>query len=83
MNDPVLDAVRRVLAGVAPEADLDALPPDASLRDELDLDSMDFLSFVIGLHKVLGVEIPEADYGKLSTLGGCVAYLEARVKRGS
>jgi acyl carrier protein len=74
----ILDAVRRALAALAPEADLDALPPDARLRDELDLDSMDFLNFVVGLHEALGVEIPEADYGKLATLAGCVAYLQAR-----
>lgn len=82
MNDvPIRDEVRRALAAVAPEADLDALPSEASLRDELDLDSMDFLGFVIALHKALGVEIPEADYGKLATLDGCVAYLEAKAGR--
>jgi len=81
MNDSsIRDVVRRALAAVAPEADLDALAPGASLRDELDLDSMDFLSFVTFLHKALGVEIPEADYGKLATLAGCMAYLEARVR---
>ncbi len=79
-DSSIRDVVRRALATVAPEADLDALPPDAILRDELDLDSMDFLSFVIGLHKALGLEIPEADYGKLATLAGCVAYLEAKVR---
>jgi acyl carrier protein len=72
------EIVCRVLASIAPEADLDSLPPEASLRDELDLDSMDFLSFVVGLHKALGVDVPEADYGKLATLAGAVAYLEAR-----
>jgi acyl carrier protein len=77
-HPPILDVVRGALAGVAPEADLDALPLDANLRDELDLDSMDFLSFVVGLHKALGVEIPEADYGRLATLAGTVAYLEAK-----
>lgn len=75
---PTLAVVRRVLAGIAPEADLDALPPEASLRDELDLDSMDFLRFVRGLHEALGVDIPESDYGKLATLAGCAAYLDAR-----
>jgi acyl carrier protein len=79
MNESTLrDVVCRVLSSIAPEADLASLPVDASLRDELDLDSMDFLSFVVGLHKALGVEVPEADYGKLATLAGAVAYLEAR-----
>ena len=80
MNDsPIQAAVRRALAAVAPEADLDTLPVGASLRDELGLDSMDFLNFVIRLHDTLGVDIPEADYGKLATFAGCVAYLEAKV----
>jgi acyl carrier protein len=82
-SPPIRDVVRRALASVAPEADLDALPPDARLRDELDLDSMDFLNFVINLHKALAVDIPEADYGKLTTLASCVAYLEAKSRAAS
>lgn len=79
MNDSsIRDRVRGALAAVAPEADLATLPPDASLREELDLDSMDFLNFVIGLHKALDIEIPEADYGQLATFASCVAYLQAR-----
>ena len=68
-------AVLRALGGVAPEADLEHLQPAVSFRDQLDLDSMDFLNFVIGLHKDLRVEVPEADYPKLSTLQGCLEYL--------
>lgn len=84
MSSPEIQgAVRRALAAVAPEADLDSLPPDANLRDELDLDSMDFLGFVINLHKALAVDIPEADYRELATFAGCVAYLEARSLRGA
>lgn len=80
MNDASIRAVvRRALADVAPEADLDTLPPNAALRDELDLDSVDFLSFIIALHKALGVEIPESDYAKLTTLASTVAYLDAKV----
>ena len=68
----------RVLAGIAPEAELEALDPNADLREALDLDSMDFLNFVIGLHAATGIEVPEADYRQLATLEGCVAYLAAR-----
>jgi acyl carrier protein len=50
--------------------------PGVPLRDQLDMDSMDFLNFVIGLHGELNVEIPETDYRELSTLDGCVAYLK-------
>ena len=66
------------LGDIAPESDLAALPPDKDLREELDIDSMDFLNFVIALHEKLGVDIPEADYPQLITLNGAVGYLAAR-----
>jgi acyl carrier protein len=68
-------AVLRALGGVAPEANLEHLQPDVGFREQLDIDSMDFLNFVIGLHKELQVDIPEKDYPKLSTLRGCLDYL--------
>lgn len=64
-----------VLAGIAPEADLSAVGDSEDLREALDLDSMDFLNFIIGLSKGSGVSIPEADYPRLFTLKGLVAYL--------
>jgi acyl carrier protein len=72
--------VLEVLGTIAPELDPAELVPDANLRDQLDVDSMDFLNFVIGLHKAFGVEVPEADYRKLFTLDGCVNYLAAKIK---
>lgn len=69
--------VRTVLAQIAPEADLDTLEPDMDLHTELDIDSMDFLNFVIGLHEATGIDIPERDYPRLSTVGGCTEYLRA------
>ena len=65
----------RVLGSVAPEAGPARIKPYVNLRDQLDIDSMDFLNFVIGLHKELKVEIPEADYPKMASLDGCVEYL--------
>ena len=59
----------------APEADPATLDGGEDMREALDLDSMDFLNFVIALHKRSGVEIPESDYSKLFTLDGAVAYL--------
>ena len=70
--------VLRVLGDVAPEADLASLQPDVAFREQLDLDSMDILNFVVGLHGAVGVEIPEADYPKLATLDACVEYLASR-----
>lgn len=67
------------LVNIAPEADPAAIAPTVPLRDQLDIDSFDFLNLVIALDKKLGVSIPEADYGKLATVDGAVAYLTARL----
>ena len=67
--------VLRLLAEIAPEADLTQVKPNVSLRDQLDIDSMDLLNFVIAIDAELHVDIPERDYRKLMTLGGCVQYL--------
>lgn len=67
--------VLRILGGLAPEADLEHLKPELGFREQLDIDSMDYLNFVIGLHKELHVDIPEKDYPKLASLQGCISYL--------
>ncbi len=78
MAADVRATVLRVLGDIAPEADLGALAGDVPMREQLDLDSMDVLNVMVGLHAALGVEIPETDYPRLATLDGCVAYLESR-----
>ncbi|HWP23612.1 MAG TPA: acyl carrier protein [Candidatus Binatia bacterium] len=70
--------VRQALSHVAPEVDLDRIDPTKDLRDQIDIDSVDFLNFVIGLHKELNVDIPDGDVSKLATLKGCAAYLAAK-----
>ena len=82
-KDEIRATVLRVLGDIAPEADLAALEPDVDLREQLDLDSMDVLNFVVGLHTALGVEIPEVDYPKFATLDGGVDYLTARRAAGA
>ena len=67
------------LSDVAPEIDANEIEDGMDLRDELDLDSMDILRWVQGIHKALGVEIPEEDYGKIGTLGAAVDYVAARL----
>ena len=67
------------LQGIAPEVEVDALRGDKPLRRQVDLDSMDWLNFLLGLHAKLKVDIPEADYAKLVTLDDVVAYLAARL----
>jgi acyl carrier protein len=72
-------AILKILAGIAPEADFEALAPDENLRQALDIDSYDALKFIIGLDEELGVEIPESDYGQLNTLTAVIRYLSDRV----
>jgi len=64
-----------VLAGIAPEADLATVGDTEDLREALDLDSMDFMNFVVGLADRTGLKIPEADTARLYTLRGLLAYL--------
>jgi acyl carrier protein len=73
----VRDTVLRLIGDIAPEADLQRLKPEISFRDQLDIDSMDFLNFIIALHRELGVDIAEADYPKYSTLQGCIDQLSS------
>jgi acyl carrier protein len=73
--------VRSALISVAPEAEDQSLDLDADFRDQMDLDSMDFLNFVIALHEATGLDIPERDYPQLASLKGCIAYLGERLER--
>jgi acyl carrier protein len=80
MSDPdIRKAILEELGNIAPEADLAAVDPAADLREALDIDSMDFLNFVIALHRRLAVDIPEIDYPKLVTLDGAMTYLRAKM----
>jgi acyl carrier protein len=78
-HDDVLTLVREVIGGIAPDVDLDVVAPDADLRAEADLDSMDYLALVEGIAERTGVEIPEADYPRARSVDDLVAYVTARV----
>jgi acyl carrier protein len=65
-----------IIADIDDEADFTGLDADKPLRDQLDLDSMDFLDIVMELRKRYKLQIPEADYPQLATLNSCVAYLQ-------
>jgi len=67
------------LQGIAPEVEPATLRSDRPLRDEVDLDSMDWLRFLAALHQRLGVSIPEADYQQLTSLDALLAYLAQRL----
>ncbi len=67
-----------LLSHVAPEADAATIDPDASLQDQLDIDSIDFLNFIMAVHETTGIDVPERDYAKVATLNDCVRYLAAK-----
>lgn len=68
------------IQAIAPEVDAGALDPARRLRDQVDLDSMDWLNVIVGFHERFGIEIPEADYAQLATLDAIVSYLSGRMR---
>jgi acyl carrier protein len=80
MTDAEIRAVvLATLQSIAPEVEPETLRGDRPLRNQVDLDSMDWLNFLLGLHEKLHVEIPEADYRRLVALDDVVAYLAAKL----
>jgi acyl carrier protein len=75
----IKQTVLNLLGEIAPEADLTTLKPESSFRDQLDIDSMDFLNFIVALHKEFQVDLPESDYAHLISINGCVSYLERKL----
>jgi acyl carrier protein len=65
---------------IAPEAELAEIDPGVDLREQIDIDSMDLMNFMVAIHETTGVDIPEVDYPKLATVDGCVEYLCARIR---
>jgi acyl carrier protein len=80
-REEIRTVLSETLAQIAPEGDLERLKPDRLLRDQLDIDSFDFLRWMIALNERLGVEIAEADYPKLATLNGAVEHLAALTQK--
>lgn len=75
--------VLNALAGVAPELDEASLAQNKNFREQLDIDSMDFLNYVIALHEALKIDIAETDYPRLISIDGAVSYLAERLKNPS
>ncbi len=69
-------AVLDIIQTIVPDEDLSALNDDEALRDQIDLDSMDFLDIVMELRKLYKVQVPEEDYPNLASMAGCVTYLQ-------
>jgi acyl carrier protein len=76
-ND-IRSEVLAVLTTIAPEVTTEDISDSDLLRDQVDLDSMDWLNFLIGIHKRLQIDIPESDYGSLRTLSDVVRYVAQR-----
>jgi acyl carrier protein len=72
--------ILEVIHEIVPDEDLSNLKPDVRIRDQIEMDSMDFLDIIMELRKRYGITVPEDDYIKLSTLDGSVAYLEPLMK---
>ena len=79
-DQEVKDIVIAIINDIAPDEDTSELDPAVRLRDQLDLDSMDFLDIVMELRKRYKVEVPEDDYMELSSLDGCVKYLKPKLE---
>jgi acyl carrier protein len=77
-RDEIRATVVRLLCEIAPEIDPAEVKQDVDLRDQFDLDSMDLLNFVVAVDEAVGVDIPESDYGRFTTLDEFVDYLAAR-----
>lgn len=74
-NDEIVLAIKDIIETIAPDEETSSLTMDERLRDQIELDSMDFLDIVMELRKLYGVQVPEEDYPNLATLQGCVDYL--------
>jgi acyl carrier protein len=79
-RDQIKDVVVEIIQDIDEDADVKSISADLPLRDQLDLDSMDFLDIVMELRKRYQLQIPEADYPELASLASCVNYLEPRLK---
>ena len=76
----IKDLILEIVADIAPDADLTNIKPDVRLREQIELDSMDFLDIIMELRKRYKIDVPEEDYMKLATLDGCVEYLTPHLK---
>ncbi len=79
-RDEIKDMILEIIEDIDEDAEFDGLDADKPLRDQLDLDSMDFLDIVMELRKRYQLQIPEEEYPELATLTSCVNYLEPKLK---
>ncbi|MGA9252185.1 MAG: acyl carrier protein [Roseobacter sp.] len=82
-NDPIQTVILKQLYAIAPDIDINDINPSADLRDEFDIDSMDFLNLITALGKRYDLQMPEADYEQMRSLTDLVKYLQEKVAEAS
>jgi acyl carrier protein len=79
-KEEIKSTILEIIAQIIPDEDLSNLKGDVPIREQVELDSMDFLDIIMELRKRYGIEVPEDDYVQLATLDGSIAYLEPRMR---
>ena len=79
-REEVRQAVIDILEDIAPDEDVSSIKDDVTLREQMDLDSMDFLDIVMELRKRFNIEVPESDYQELGSMASCIQYLQPLLK---
>lgn len=77
-KNEIIEVIQKSIQEVAPDVDALSLDPEGDFRDDLDLDSMDFMNLIIAVSKKTSIKIPESDYNQLQTLNGMLGYISAR-----
>jgi acyl carrier protein len=79
-KEDIREAIYDIISEIVPDEDLSNLDDSQTIRDQIELDSMDFLDIVLELRKRYKADVPEEDYPKLATINSCVEYLEPKLK---
>ena len=79
-RDEVRQVIISILKDIAPDEDVNSIEDDVVLREQIDLDSMDFLDIVMELRKRFNIEVPESDYQELASMDSCIQYLQPLLK---
>ena len=79
-NAEIREEIFDILTDIAPDEDLSDLQDEVAFREQLELDSMDFLDIVMELRKRFNIEVPESDYQELVSMASCIQYLQPLLK---
>ena len=79
-RDEVRQVIISIIKDIAPDEDVSSIKDDVVLREQIDLDSMDFLDIVMELRKRFHIEVPESDYQELASMASCIQYLQPLLK---